>query len=146
MNKFKVGQKVKVIRTEKIGRIESIGSEDFDEVGCSNACYKVNYVQEDDWDWFTVHDLESIKEILDAEEREYLGNVIKPFRDRVNLIRKSNSKLADGTYYEVIEISIKSIISYWEYEVEVMVLPVFKSNLYKGMELGKKYTLEDLGI
>lgn len=149
MNKFKVGQKVKIIRTGKIGEIKNIINEDFNKMGCSYACYKVYfihkvyYIQEDDWDWFTVHDLEEVKEILDAEEKEYLSNIIKPFRDRVNLIRKSNSKLTDD-YYEVIEISIKSLIPYWE--CEAIVLPAFKSNLYKGMELCKAYTLEELGL
>lgn len=144
MNKFKLGQKVKVIRTGKIGRINNITSEDFGTSGVSNACYRTEYIKENDWNWFTVHDLEEAKEILDAEEKEYLSNIIKPFRDRVNLIRKSSSKLADDIYYKVIEISIKSLIPYWENEV--IVLPAFKSNLYSDMEIGKEYTLEELGL
>lgn len=144
MNKFKLGQKVKIIRTGKIGRINNITSEDFGTSGVSNACYRIEYIKENDWNWFTVHDLEEAKEILDAEEKEYLSNVIKPFRDRVNLIRKSSSKLADDIYYKVIEISIKSLIPYWENEV--IVLPAFKSNLYSDMEIGKEYTLEELGL
>lgn len=144
MNKFKLGQKVKIIRTGKIGRINNITSEDFGTSGVSNACYRIEYIKENDWNWFTVHDLEEVKEILTAKEKEYLSNIIKPFRDRVNLIRKSHSKLADDIYYKVIEISIKSLIPYWENEV--IVLPAFKSNLYSDMEIGKEYTLEELGL
>lgn len=144
MNKFKIGQKVKIIRTGKIGKIVELDNEDFDTEGRSNSCYGVRYKGWRYSYWFTVHDLEEVKEILDAEEKEYLSNVIKPFRDRVNLIRKSNSKLADDIYYKVIEISIKSLIPYWKNEV--IVLPAFKSNLYSDMEIGKEYTLEELGL
>lgn len=144
MNKFKIGQKVKIIRTGKIGKIVELDNEDFDTEGRSNSCYGVRYKGWRYSYWFTVHDLEEVKEILDAEEKEYLSNVIKPFRDRVNLIRKSHSKLADDIYYKVIEISIKSLIPYWKNEV--IVLPAFKSNLYSDMEIGKEYTLEELGL
>lgn len=142
MNKFKVGQRVKIKATGNIGEILDVNSVDISPNGFSNQCY---YIKAGGYYFhYTVHDLEEVKEILDAEEKEYLGNVIKPFRDRVNLIRKSNSKLADDIYYKVIEISIKSLIPYWENEV--IVLPAFKSNLYSDMEIGKEYTLEELGL
>ena len=147
MNKFKLGQKVKVIRTGKIGEIKSIGSEDFDIVGCSNACYKVHYVQEDDWDWFTFHDLESVKEILDAEEKEYLSNVIKPFRGRVTGIKKTFSSincLIDYEYYFSIWIFLKSIDKKQKYEI--IALPAFNREMYKNMKINKEYTLEELGL
>lgn len=144
MNKFKVGQRVKIIRTGKIGEIAELDNEDFDTEGRSNNCYRVRYKGWRYSYWFTVHDLEEVKDILTAKEKEYLSNIIKPFRDRVNLIRKSHSKLADDIYYKVIEISIKSLIPYWENEV--IVLPAFKSNLYSDMEIGKEYTLEELGL
>ena len=145
MNKFKLGQKVKIIRTGKIGKIVELDNEDFDTEGRSNSCYGVRCKGWRYSYWFTVHDLEEEeKDILDEKEKEYLSNVIKPFRDRVNLIRKSSSKLADDIYYKVIEISIKSLIPYWENEV--IVLPAFKSNLYSDMEIGKEYTLEELGL
>ncbi len=144
MNKFKVGQRVKIIRTGKIGEIAELDNEDFDTEGRSNNCYRVRYKGWRYSYWFTVHDLEEVKDILTAKEKEYLSNIIKPFRDRVNLIRKSHSKLADDIYYKVIEISIKSLIPYWENEV--IVLPAFKSDLYSDMEIGKEYTLEELGL
>lgn len=151
MNKFKVGQKVKIIRTGEIGEIKNIINEDFNKMGCSYACYKVYfihkvyYIQEDDWDWFTVHDLEEVKEILDAEERKYLSNVIRPFRNRVTGIVKTFA-LIEPVYYYSIGIFLKSIDKKQIYEV--IILPAFNNNngMYKNMEMGKEYTLEALGL
>ena len=143
MNKFKVGQKVKIIRTGKIGEIKNIINEDFNKMGCSYACYKVYfihkvyYIQEDDWDWFTVHDLEEVKEILDAEEKEYLSNIIKPFRDRVTKIEKFEDNR--DRQKEYITIYIKN-----DYAI---ILPNFKKNtMYQNMELDERYTLEELEL
>ena len=144
MNKFKVGQKVMIIKTGKLGRIMQIHGEDFDNDGATSLVYGVKLDYNNLNKLYTVHDLEETEDTLTAKEREYLSNIIKPFRDRVNLIRKSSSKLADDIYYKVIEISIKSLIPYWENEV--IVLPAFKSNLYSDMEIGKEYTLEELGL
>lgn len=147
MNKFKVGQRVKIKATGKQGKILDVDQDDdINCYGSTNLNYYVSFKNNDSlyYYFFTVHDLEEVKDILDKEEKEYLSNIIKPFRDRVNLIRKSNSKLADDIYYKVIEISIKSLIPYWENEV--IVLPAFKSNLYSDMEIGKEYTLEELGL
>ena len=147
MNKFKVGQRVKIKATGNLGEILDIDEDaDINCYGSTNSNYYVSFKNNDSlyYYFFTVHDLEEGKDILDKEEKEYLSNIIKPFRDRVNLIRKSNSKLADDIYYKVIEISIKSLIPYWKNEV--IVLPAFKSNLYSDMEIGKEYTLEELGL
>ena len=140
MNKFKLGQKVKIIRTGKIGRINNITSEDFGTSGVSNACYRIEYIKENDWNWFTVHDLEEVKEILDAEEKEYLSNVIKPFKHKVKGIRKNeicNSE--DNQKEEYITIYTKN-----DYPIN---LPNFKKNtMYKNMEIDKAYTLGELGL
>lgn len=146
MNKFKLGQKVKIIRTGKIGRINNITSEDFGTSGVSNACYRIEYIKENDWNWFTVHDLEEVKEILDAEEKEYLSNVIKPFRNRV--IGISKAKRTVYPRFEFIEIQLKKMYKKKGYStLEYIRLPFFKRNkMYKEMELGKQYTLEELGL
>lgn len=137
MNKFKIGQKVKVIRTGKIGRINNITSEDFGTSGVSNACYRTEYIKENDWNWFTVHDLEEAKEILDAEEKEYLSNIIKPFRDRVTKIEKFEDNR--DRQKEYITIYIKN-----DYAI---ILPNFKKNtMYQNIEFDKTYTLEELGL
>lgn len=68
MNKFKVGQRVKIIRTGKIGKIAELDNEDFDTEGRSNCCYGVKYKGWRYSYWFTVHDLEEVKDILTAKE------------------------------------------------------------------------------
>ena len=88
MNKFKLGQRVKIIRTGKIGKIAELDNEDFDTEGRSNSCYGVRYKGWRYSYWFTVHDLEEVKDILTAKEKEYLSNIIKPFRDKVTKIEK----------------------------------------------------------
>ena len=80
------------------------------------------------------------KEILTKEEKEYLEAVIRPFRERVNFITKSQFNC---WYY--IKISINHIE---ENNIkDGFALPNFeKDKYYKGMELDKEYTLEELGL
>ncbi len=74
------------------------------------------------------------KEILDEEEKEYLSNVIKPFRDKVEYIIKF-----DLLPEEYISICLP--------EHETINLPCFKrGTMYKGMEIEEEYTLEELGL
>lgn len=71
---------------------------------------------------------------LTDEEREYLSSVIKPWRYRVKSIVKQERLLA-----ELIIIKCKDG---WEVE-----LPNFEmGTMYKDMELGEAYSLEDLGL
>ena len=70
-------------------------------------------------------------EILDEVEKRYLRGVIRPFE--VRFIKK-----VDLTNAEYIYIELKS---------DHISLPNFSSNtMYKGMEIDKKYTLEELGL
>lgn len=79
---------------------------------------------------------EEKKEILDETEREYLKAVIKPFKKRVNFIRKTESNMLFEKELLLIQLNDDDLI-----------LPYFeKETMYKGMELGKKYTLEELEI
>ena len=73
-------------------------------------------------------------QIRDDAERRYLSAVIRPFRDQVRSITK-NQKMNGKEEHIVIDIGFK------------MFFPDFKSNaMYKGMDLGKEYTLEELGL
>lgn len=77
-------------------------------------------------------------QILDESERQYLSAVIKPFRDRVDFICKENAIEHYGTQRIGIAFTDESMY---------MALPFFKSGtMYKGMELGNQYTLEELGL
>lgn len=140
MNKFKVGQRVKIKATGNIGEILDIDEDvDINCYGSTNSNYYVSFKNNDSlyYYFFTVHDLEEAKEILDAEEKEYLSNIIKPFRDRVTKIKKfENSRDRQKEY---ITIYIKNDFS--------INLPSFKKNtIYKNMEIDKAYTLEELGL
>lgn len=79
------------------------------------------------------------KPILDNVEREYLSAVIKPYRNKVTFIAKSKDSY-EAKYF--ISIVVKG-----NYGREAIHLPWFKENtMYKGMELSKKYTVEELGL
>ena len=75
--------------------------------------------------------------ILDDVEKAYLSAVIKPFREDVECIEKVECYLSEN---EFIHISMKKDDDYCE-------LPNFeKGAMYKGMKVGKAYTLEELGL
>ena len=79
--------------------------------------------------------LESEEPILDEAERKYLGGVIAPFRNKIKYIEKHSSPYKD----EYLWFNMKDEPS-WS-------LPLFKKGtMYKGMELNKEYTLEELGL
>lgn len=84
-------------------------------------------------DWLT----EEYKEpVLDDVEKKYLSSVIKPFRKNVSYIEKIHSKVDT---YDYICVRVN--------RCEIMFFPKFEENtMYKGMELGRKYTLEELGL
>lgn len=82
--------------------------------------------------------LESIvhPQILDDAERRYLSAVIRPFKDRVGSICK--------TFYTSEYQHIYIVLRDCDYN---MYLPIFKKGtMYKGMEFGRSYSLEELGL
>lgn len=82
---------------------------------------------------------EIVKTILTDEEKEYLSAVIKPFRNCVKCISKNRF---DG--FERIFITYFSKLENKYYFLD---LPAFEEGtMYKGMELCKHYTLEELNI
>lgn len=81
--------------------------------------------------------LEEYKEpILEEDERKYLSDVIRPFREEVDTISKF-SKWNDESQY--IYISMKNNT--------YCTLPFFpKNTMYKSMEVGRHYSLKELGL
>lgn len=72
--------------------------------------------------------------LLDSTEKKYLSEVIRPFRKEVTVIKK----LGTPAGKEYILIILKD---------DCMSFPSFeKGTMYKGMELEKRYTPEDLGL
>lgn len=84
--------------------------------------------------------------ILDDKEKEYLSNVIKPFKNYVKCIVKIEIQ-----GQEEIRILYKDFLdkekddeTQW---YSTIGLPTFKKGtMYKGMETKKRYTLEELGL
>ena len=82
---------------------------------------------------------EKINSVLDTDEKRYLTNIIKPFKDQVIAIAKRSAN-----YGEFIDIMID--------EGEIgdcgnIYLPYFKpGSMYKGMKVGREYTLDQLGL
>lgn len=76
--------------------------------------------------------------ILDYKEKEYLGNVIRPFRDRVKYIVK-----LDCFRKEYISLQIYNDFG----DIDSIDFPYFKKDtMYKNMKVDKEYTLEELGL
>lgn len=94
------------------------------------------YDKEVDRDEMNFLNAEYVQPVLDNVEKKYLSDVIRPFRNRVKSIRKTK---CDSLYY--IEINMA-------YNCDRICLPYFSrdSDMYKGMELNKVYTLNDLGL
>lgn len=75
------------------------------------------------------------EEVLDETERKYLADVIRPFRDKVKYIYKGQEW---NNIKEFIHIKLKE---------DTLDLPYFKKGtMYKGMEIHRNYTLEELGL
>lgn len=140
MNKFKVGQRVKIKATGKQGKILDVDQDDdINCYGSTNLNYYVSFKNNDSlyYYFFTVHDLEEVKDILNSREKEYLSNVIKPFRDSAINIKKFENYRDRQKEYITIYIKNDFAIN----------LPNFEKNtMYKNMEINKAYTLEELGL
>ena len=81
--------------------------------------------------------IEELRRITDTE-KEYLGNVIKPFRDDVKYITKSYNHI----------LNTRRIIIKMANGEDSVLLPPLKphSTMYKGMKDNTHYTLEELGL
>ena len=78
--------------------------------------------------------------ILDSMEKRYLKGILWPIsiRSRVEYVKKYEA----GEKYEYLHFGMKP-----HEEADAFILPLFpKGTMYRGMEHGKKYTLEELGL
>lgn len=93
-----------------------------------------NYMKEQLKELIKESKKEENKPILDDAEKEYLKNVIKPFKSRVKCISKETTCIRN--HYIFIDLGSDDIA-----------LPIFSNKtMYKGMEADKKYTLKELGL
>ena len=87
---------------------------------------------------------------LDEVEKEYLRNVIKPFRNDVSYI----AKICDNDRSRIViaynDHNIDSVEEFKSYikGPKTICFPWFKNStgMYKGMEPGRHYTLVELGL
>ena len=121
---------------------EAVTVEDF--FGRSGVCTAIHRVRKEDICYNTRNCAECrewLKQpyqesILDDVEKGYLRAVIKPFRDKVTYVALS------GYDERKVYIRIKT-----QNDPAGVCFPNFKKGtMYKGMKLGKKYTLEDLDL
>lgn len=84
-----------------------------------------------------------VPDILDEKEKEYLGNVIKPFRDRITKIAKFETIRGDAFYICIfVRPSVHMVLG-----DDILRLPLFaKNTMYKNMQFDVEYTLEELGL
>lgn len=76
--------------------------------------------------------------ILDDVEKAYLSAVIKPFRKRIEYIKRMDNSFVNGNQHQFLCISLTK---------DYCCLPLFKKDtMYKGMEVNKRYTLGELGL
>ena len=95
-------------------------------------------------DWWEIYE----GPVLDEKEKEYLSAVIKPFRDRVEYIKKVGTTNSDNQFifirlkmYDCEDNEPEST------KYEDIDLPYFKANtMYKNMEGNKKYSLKELEL
>lgn len=76
------------------------------------------------------------KPVLDDVERKYLAGVIRPFRNRIKHFYK----------YPCANGNCEAIAAITE-DCDYLDFPRFKKgSMYKGMELNRKYSIEELGL
>lgn len=93
--------------------------------------------------WNTIVEIEKINEILDEKEKEYLNNIIKPFKNSVVYITKMRDNRCKEVY-EYIKICYIDIVSSSNYFI---LLPSFKEKtMYKNMIIDKEYNLMELNL
>lgn len=80
--------------------------------------------------------------ILTKEEKEYLSNVIKPFKNKVCYIIKYTNLCALKEEY--IQICVKSYDNKLDEDIN---LPIFvEGSMYKNMKKVHRYSLKELGL
>ena len=84
--------------------------------------------------------VKKVKPILDEVEKKYLGNIIKPFRDKIEWVIKFGSP--NHRNFEYIRISYldtarRSVLNFPDFKVGTM---------YRDMKIGKAYTIKELGL
>lgn len=79
------------------------------------------------------------KFLLDSIDRKYFNNFLRPFRDKIQYIRKMQSLDSDYEYIKIIYFKDTQTSNFY--------LPYFKTGtMFKKLELNKYYDLNDLDL
>ena len=109
---------------------------------CNRMMNKNNVLMYSDFFKLLTGELEIKKPILSDDEKKYLENVLKPFKDRVVYVKKI--KPGDPNYEYI---GFKIIYEDHRCPNNWCYLPYFKEGtMYKNMELDKYYSLDELGL
>ena len=76
--------------------------------------------------------------ILNDTEREYLAAVIRPFKKNVCTVCKKYVQSCSGLSYEYLVVKLSN--ERWGFPKSV------EGTMYRGLELDKEYSLEELGL
>lgn len=132
----------------------------YNKKGCYTTCDKcmfrlVNCTNHDENCWIHHKDLYSdkfldqeieieVEPIFTDKEREYLHNLLKPFKDRITTMQLVSEIYNNDFAY--LQISIKSVISPYDTKnIEFINLPYFETGtMYKNLEVNKPYTDDEL--
>lgn len=79
---------------------------------------------------------EPVEPVLDKIERAYLKAALRPFKERIAYVKKLNKEYEELQYIRVM-LKNSDWMSFPPFEAETM---------YKGMTVGREYSLAELGI
>lgn len=94
-------------------------------------------------------EMKIMNNILNDEDKKYLGDYISRFKDRVLYIEKTRFDYYEDIEADFITIALKTFggLEKSMYPIENVALPCFPANeQFEGMEVGKKYTVWELGL
>lgn len=118
--------------------------------GFRNSLFKITnngFISSDGWrdgvlDGLLTGRLEIEKPILNDSEKDYLENVLRPFKDRIVYIEKLKSRDPSYEY-----IGFKIVYEDHRCPTNWCYLPYFREGtMYKNIELDKYYNLDELGL
>lgn len=118
--------------------------------GFRNSLFKITnngFISSDGWrdgvlDGLLTGRLEIEKPILNDSEKDYLENVLRPFKDRIVYIEKLKSRDPSYEY-----IGFKIVYEDHRCPTSWCYLPYFREGtMYKNIELDNYYNLDELGL
>lgn len=118
--------------------------------GFRNSLFKITnngFISSDGWrdgvlDGLLTGRLEIEKPILNDSEKDYLENVLRPFKDRIVYIEKLKSRDPSYEY-----IGFKILYEDHRCPTSWCYLPYFREGtMYKNIELDNYYNLDELGL